>query len=63
MVSPAVAKAAMESGVARKPVANWEDYTKYLRKLVNYDGKQHERIATIAKHELLCRRIKGKDKK
>ena len=29
-VPPAVAKAAMESGVAREPIENWERYTESL---------------------------------
>lgn len=31
-ISPAVAKAAMDSGVARQPIENWEAYTDKLRK-------------------------------
>lgn len=57
-VSPAVAKAAMESGVARRPIKDWEEYDRYLKKLVNHDGKQAERMEAIARHELLCRRRK-----
>lgn len=57
-VSPAVAKAAMESGVARKPLTDWKKYDKYLKKLVNYDGKQHQRIEALAKHQILCRKVK-----
>lgn len=59
-VSPAVAKAAMESGVARRPIDDWEKYDGYLKKLVNYDGRQHERMAAIARHEILCRRVVSK---
>jgi malate dehydrogenase (oxaloacetate-decarboxylating)(NADP+) len=33
VVSPAVAKAAIESGVSRRPIENWEAYTDYLRSL------------------------------
>jgi malate dehydrogenase (oxaloacetate-decarboxylating)(NADP+) len=33
-VSSAVAKAAMESGVARRPVQDWDRYREYLRSLV-----------------------------
>lgn len=58
-VAPAVAKAAMESGVARKPILDWNHYDRYLKKLVDYDGRMHERIEAIKKHELICRRIKG----
>lgn len=61
-VSPEVAKAAMESGIAKRPITNWVDYEKFLKKIVDYDGKQKERVAALARHELLCRRRK-KDKK
>ena len=57
-VSPAVAKAAMESGVSKRPIKNWKDYDRYLKKLVDYDGKHQERLAAIARHELICRRRK-----
>lgn len=60
VVSPQVARAAMESGIAKRPIKDWEEYDRYLKKLVNYDGKQKERIAAIAKHEVLCRKLKGK---
>lgn len=33
-VSPAVAKAAMESGVARRNITDWEDYHLYLKKII-----------------------------
>lgn len=32
-VAPAVARAAIETGVARKPIADWDAYTEHLRKL------------------------------
>lgn len=57
-VSPAVAKAAMESGVARRPIKDWEDYDRYLKKLVNYDGNHQKRIEALAKHQILCRRVR-----
>lgn len=57
-VSPAVAQAAMDSGVARRPIGDWDKYQDYLKKLVDYDGKRMERLAAVAKHELLCRRRK-----
>lgn len=58
-VSPAVAKAAIESGVAKKPIDDWDKYQQYLKKLVNYDGKRKERMAAIARHEVICRRRKA----
>jgi malate dehydrogenase (oxaloacetate-decarboxylating)(NADP+) len=38
-VAPAVAKAAMESGVARLPVKNWEAYGEELNKRLGHDNK------------------------
>ncbi len=38
-VAPAVAKAAMESGVALQPIENWEAYEESLRKRVGRDDK------------------------
>jgi malate dehydrogenase (oxaloacetate-decarboxylating)(NADP+) len=38
-VAPAVAKAAMESGVARKPITNWEEYEKELNSRLGYDSR------------------------
>lgn len=57
-VSPAVAKAAMGSGVARKPIKDWEQYDRYLKKLIDYDGKAKQRMKAVARHEIRCRRRK-----
>ncbi len=38
-VAPAVAKAAMESGVARKPIENWDEYADSLRQRMGLDNK------------------------
>ncbi len=38
-VAPAVARAAMESGVARKNITDWEAYNEKLRRLMGYDNK------------------------
>lgn len=59
-VAPAVAKAAMKSNVARRPITDWEKYDDYLKKLINYDGKHKERMEAIIKHEILCRKISKK---
>lgn len=37
-VAPAVAKAAMESGIARRPITDWHAYEERLRKLMGYDN-------------------------
>ena len=38
-VAPAVARAAMESGVARNPIENWEDYEQTLKNRLGLDTK------------------------
>ena len=38
-VAPAVAKAAIASGVARKPIVNWEEYSENLRQRMGLDNK------------------------
>ena len=48
-VSPAVAKGAMESGVARRPITDWDAYEERLRKLMGYDKKFLRRIYDKAK--------------
>lgn len=63
VVSPKVAQAAMESNIARRPITDWNKYDSYLKKLVDYDGKQHQRLASLVKHEVLCRKLNGKNKK
>ena len=48
-VSPAVAKAAMDSGVARRPITNWEAYEEKLKRLMGYDNKLMRRFTEEAK--------------
>ncbi len=48
-VAPAVARGAMESGVARRPITNWEEYNDKLRALMGYDNKLMRRMADAAK--------------
>lgn len=38
-VAPAVARAAIESGVARNPITNWENYLHQLDKRLGYDNQ------------------------
>ena len=47
-VAPAVAKAAMESGVARNPISNWHDYEMELKKRLGLDNKLVRNITTKA---------------
>lgn len=48
-VAPAVAKAAMESGVARRPIENWEEYRAFLGRVMGYDNKLMRRLTEEAK--------------
>lgn len=50
-VSPAVAKAAMESGVARQPITDWEAYEQELKERIGIDQKLMSRITTQAKKD------------
>ncbi len=48
-VSVAVAKAAIESGVARKAITNWDAYANQLRELMGYDNKLIRQFTDMAK--------------
>jgi malate dehydrogenase (oxaloacetate-decarboxylating)(NADP+) len=48
-VAPAVAKAAMESGVAKQPITDWNGYERTLRKRLGLDNKLMRRIMVRAK--------------
>ncbi len=48
-VSCAVAKAAIESGVARKTITDWEGYAKHLREMMGYDNKLLRSFNDMAK--------------
>lgn len=48
-VAPAVAKAAIASGVARKEITDWEQYNVRLNKLMGYDSKLMRRFSELAK--------------
>ena len=47
-VAPAVARAAMESGVAQFPIENWEDYENQLKSRLGLDNKLVRNITTKA---------------
>ena len=49
-VSCAVAKAAMESGVARKPILDWDAYCLKLRQLMGYESKLTRQLYDTARH-------------
>lgn len=48
-VAPAVARAAAESGIARRPIPDWNAYQVRLRGLMGDDGKMMRRIVELAK--------------
>ncbi|MFN5704768.1 MAG: NADP-dependent malic enzyme, partial [bacterium] len=48
-VAPAVAKAAMESGVARYPIQDWEAYKEELKKRLGLDDKLMRAVSVKAK--------------
>ncbi len=48
-VSCAVAKAAIESGVARKQITDWDAYAKHLREMMGYDNKMLRSFTDMAK--------------
>ncbi|HEY4650072.1 MAG TPA: NADP-dependent malic enzyme [Pontibacter sp.] len=50
-VSPAVARAAMESGVARNPITDWEAYEQELQERIGIDQKLMTRITNQAKKD------------
>ncbi len=49
VVAPAVAKAAMESGIAKYPIKDWEAYKGKLRELMGYDNKLIRQFTDMAK--------------
>ena len=48
-VAPAVAKAAMKSGVARRHITDWEEYEEHLQEMMGYDNKLVRRFADVAR--------------
>ena len=48
-VAPAVAKAAMDSGVARRPITDWDEYEEHLQEMMGYDNKLVRRFADVAR--------------
>ncbi|MDE5882314.1 MAG: NADP-dependent malic enzyme [Muribaculaceae bacterium] len=48
-VAPAVARAAAESGIARRPITDWSAYKIRLRALMGDDGKMMRRITELAR--------------
>ena len=48
-VSMAVAKAAIESGVARKTITDWDAYAKHLRELMGYETKLTQQLRDTAR--------------
>lgn len=50
-VSTAVAKAAMASGVARKPITDWDAYENRLTEMLGYSNKLIQRLTNLAKSD------------
>ena len=48
-VSMAAAKDAMESGVARKPIENWDAYALHLKELMGYESKLTRQLRDTAR--------------
>lgn len=48
-VSMAVAKAAMESGVARKQIEDWDDYRLHLKELMGYESQLTRQLLETAR--------------
>lgn len=48
-VAPAVARGAMESGVATRPISDWDAYNEKLRQLMGLDNKLMRRFTDLAK--------------
>lgn len=48
-VAPAVARGAMESGVARRPITDWEEYDQKLRSLMGGDNQMIRKMGEVAK--------------
>ncbi|MBC8321685.1 MAG: NADP-dependent malic enzyme [Bacteroidetes bacterium] len=49
-VAPAVAKAAMDSGVAKKPITNWDSYIEELQKRMGLSNKLKMQMKSACKH-------------
>ena len=50
-VAPAVAKAAMDTGVARKPITNWDQYKNELSRRLGLDNQFFQNISVKAKQK------------
>ncbi len=48
-VSMAVAKAAIDSGIARKPIENWNTYENRLTEMMGYSNKMFRQLTALAK--------------
>ncbi len=51
-VAPAVARAASESGIAKRPVPDWNVYQAKLQSIMGDDGKMMRRLADLARQTL-----------
>ena len=51
IVAPAVAKAAMDSGIARKPITDWDKYKQDLESRMGYDSTVMQQVSLRAKRD------------
>lgn len=51
-VAPAVAKAAMDTGIAKFPIENWEEYTNQLAQRIGNDSSLSQIIETKARQDV-----------
>jgi malate dehydrogenase (oxaloacetate-decarboxylating)(NADP+) len=51
-ISPAVAKAAIETGIAQNPITNWEEYHLELQKRIGLDNRLISRVTSRAKKDI-----------
>lgn len=50
-VAPAVAKAAMETGVAKSPIKNWAEYEEYLKERMGLENRLIDEVRTKAQQK------------
>ena len=55
-----MAKAAMDSGVARKHIADWDAYRLQLRELMGYESKLTRQLYDTARRDVYKRQVRGR---
>lgn len=59
VVAPAVARAAMESGVARRPITDWSEYDEHLQRIMGFDNKLVRQLTDSARQHSTKRVVLG----